>query len=226
MQRYDPSTYHDTLDESIARTTDEHHLAILKNFRRHSLLEAAGRWPDIFTPELTVAEPVYRLSNGDSTLVLDGLKEVTDWYASLATSPLRVLWGPIDYKIMVGDWGFTAHGTFGQQWDGQLLIDQGNGMFGGGNAAKGFESIESIDPDAHYNINETMVMLWLYDDKAKLIGELTYDDPASREIEKMDPADVLSVEEAERRLVPWWVSEFGQEWVDEHGLNRDPATVK
>ena len=45
-------------DELLARTDNPRHRAILTNFRRHALLEVAGRWPEILTPQMMVDTPV------------------------------------------------------------------------------------------------------------------------------------------------------------------------
>jgi hypothetical protein len=60
------------IDALIERTGNPRHRAILRNYRRHVLLELAGRWPEILTPEMTVARPVYRSVTGSRTTVYDG----------------------------------------------------------------------------------------------------------------------------------------------------------
>jgi hypothetical protein len=46
-------------------------------------------------------------------------------------------------------------------------------------------------------------MIWPYDDRGRLVGEDVWEpDPDQAEITKLDPADVLTTEEAGRLLAP------------------------
>jgi hypothetical protein len=45
-------------------------------------------------------------------------------------------------------------------------------------------------------------MIWPYDENAKLIGEHIYTDPSSACVEKGDPADVITPEQAAELVTP------------------------
>jgi hypothetical protein len=46
-------------------------------------------------------------------------------------------------------------------------------------------------------------MIWPYDDRGRMIGENVWEpDPASADVTKLDPADVMTTEEAGRLLEP------------------------
>ena len=49
------------VDTAIDRTTNPLHKAILENYRRHANLEVCGLWEQILVPDMTVADPVYRI---------------------------------------------------------------------------------------------------------------------------------------------------------------------
>ena len=60
-------------DNLLETNTNPRHRRILSNYRRHAMLEVSGRYEEIFTPEMTVEHPFYRISSADGVLELDGL---------------------------------------------------------------------------------------------------------------------------------------------------------
>src|SRR5215470_11135311 len=66
-------------------------------------------------------------------------------------------------------------------------------------AAKEFKA----DPNAMYLYSSFVEMVWLYDDRGRLLGEDVWEpEPDKAEIIKLDPADVLTSEESGRLLAP------------------------
>jgi hypothetical protein len=173
-------------DALLGRLENPRHRAIVANFRRHALLEVSGRWREILTPEMTVAHPVYRIVDNGQTLVFDGIEEVRGFYRGMTEAGLNVF-GPIEERLAVDDWGLAAEALFAQIMPGHVLVAQG-------------EDVD--DPDAHYLFSHRISMAWPYDDDAKLIGENVYEDPSTRTIEKLDPADVVTPQQAAALLAP------------------------
>ncbi len=172
--------------DALLRTTENpRHRAILSNYRRHALLEVSGRYEEILTPEMTIAEPVYRLTEGPHTLVLDGYQAVHDFYAGLSAVGAIVM-GPVDEEIVVADWGFASECMFHHLMPGRLLMDS--------------EDID--DPEATYVVKHILAFHWPYDDQQRLIGEHVYEDTASRVVEKVDPAAVITPAQARELLAP------------------------
>jgi hypothetical protein len=187
-EMYDPGNLTRGIDAMIAQTTNARHLAILRNYRRHAILEVTGNWEQILTPEMTVTHPHYRITERGQTLVLDGIEQVSAFYATIAESGLAPLFGPIRERFMVGDWGLSSHGLWGHQLPGPVAVEQG---------------IEVDDPDAFYYLTHWYASVWLYDEHCKLIGEHIFEDTGSRQSWKMDPADVISLDEAYARVQPY-----------------------
>jgi hypothetical protein len=181
MERYEPKHIFRWIDAFIAETTNPHHLAILRNYRRHGIFEVTGNWQWILTPEMTVDHPHYRINLGGDTLVLDGREAVGDFYEGLKQTGLMSTFGPIREQFLVGDWGLASHGLWGHQIPGAVAIEQGHTV---------------DDPDAFYNVTVLQATVWHYTPDAKLIGEHIFEDTGSRTIEKLDPADVLTPAEA------------------------------
>jgi len=60
-----------------------------------------------------------------------------------------------------------------------------------------------VDPDATYLTKTAEHMIWPYDDHGRLIGEDVWEyDESVREIISLDPAEVLTVEQAAELLAP------------------------
>src|SRR5512140_1792720 len=99
-------------DELLARTDNPRHRAILRNFRRHALLEVAGRWQEILTPQMMVDCPVYRINENGRSVHLSGLEAIAGFYKDIADRGLHVF-GPIEEQMAVADWGLAIESLFG-----------------------------------------------------------------------------------------------------------------
>jgi hypothetical protein len=192
---YDPRNLTKGIDEAIAKTTDPRHLAILRNYRRHAIFEVTGNWKQILTPEMTVAHPHYRITERGQTLVLDGVDQVSGFYAMIAESGLAPLFGPISERFMVSDWGVSSHGLWGHQLPAAAAVEQG---------------IDADDPDGFYYLTHWYSTVWLYDGDCKLLGEHIFEDTGTREWWKMDPADVITLEDAYARVQPFLDEELAR----------------
>ncbi len=173
-------------DALLAVTENPRHRAILLNFRRHALLEVSGRWKEILRPEMIVDDPYYRINENGNSVHLRGIAEIGAFYAGLTEAGLNVF-GPIRENIAVADWGLAIESFFGNHVPGRVLRDQG-------------EDVD--DPDAYYQLTHYMASFWPYDADCRLVGEHIYEDTGSRRIEKMDPANVITPEQARRLLAP------------------------
>ena len=172
-------------DELLRTVDNPRHRAILSNYRRHALLEVSGRYEEILTPAMTVAHPVYRLTEGAHAIVLDGRDQVRDFYAGLVAAGAIVM-GPVDEELVVADWGFASECMFHHFMPGRLLMD-----------------VEDIDdPEATYVVKHVLAFHWPYDERGLLIGEHVYEDVASRVVEKVAPEDVVTPARARELLAP------------------------
>jgi hypothetical protein len=174
------------VDRSLEVTENPRHRQILENYRRHGLLEVSGRWPEIFDPEMTVEHPVYRITEGGRSLLLDGREQVQEFYRGMSEAGNLVMILE-DEEIAVADWGFASESIFNHYTPGRVLIEGGDDV---------------DDPDAWYLLRHRLAMVWHYDDRARMIGEHVYEDATSREIVKLGPEDVVTREEARETLAP------------------------
>jgi hypothetical protein len=185
MSEWDITRITAATDELLRTTENPRHRAILTNYRRHALLEVSGRYEEILVPEMTVEHPVYRLTEGPHTLVLDGHAQVHDFYAMLSAAGAIVM-GPAEEELVVADWGFASECMFHHLMPGRMLMD----------------SDDIDDPDAVYVVKHILAFHWPYDEQARLIGEHVYEDTASRVVEKVAPEDVVTPAMAREALAP------------------------
>ena len=186
MAKLDISTTTAAIDRLLEVTENPRHRQILENYRRHALLEVSGRWPEILDPEMTVEHPVYRITEGGRTMLLDGREQVGEFYGGMTEVAAHLMVLEDEY-IAVADWGFASESIFNHQASGLFLIASGE---------------EVDDPDGFYLLRHRLSMVWHYDDRARMIGEHVYEDATSREITKIAPEDVLTPQEAADMLAP------------------------
>jgi hypothetical protein len=175
------------VERVLAVTENPRHRYLLQSYLRHRYLESAGRYQEILTPEMTVEHPYYRFSLiGQPRFALDGREQVAAVYQHWTQTNQCVFYVE-DETVAVGDHLIVGRGIGYQQRLGSELA--GSGV--------------DADPEAMYLERFQMVMIWPYDDRCRLIGEDLWEfDDAERALIKLDPADVLTAEQAGGLLGP------------------------
>ncbi len=173
--------------ELLARTRNPRHRYLLEAYDRHRNLEHAGRYEEIFTPEMTVERPVYRFNMlGQPPLVLEGREQVEPVYALWAETDQSIFYSESE-SIAVGDRLIVSTMIGYQQTLGAAL------------AAGGIDA----DEDAMYLVRGRVAMVWPYDDRGRLIGENVWEyDDAEHELIKLAADEVLTTERAAELLAP------------------------
>jgi hypothetical protein len=175
MNRFEQAVY-DCMKPTaklLERTTKPLHRAILLNFWRHVHLEGAGEYDKIVAPDMMVDRPVYRVSWGAKPAVIEGKDGVRGFYNSVGEA---VLWHSDD-RLAVEDWGLCDEIVFHQLAAGSDL------------KAIGYE-VEHAD--RLYHVFSWQAFVWLYDERARLIGEHLYEDKTSLRIEEVDPSEAIT----------------------------------
>jgi len=170
--------YLENIEESIKGTQSEHHRAILRGYKKHACYEFGSATENIFTPEMTVADPRYTVKLGrgaENVDVFDGETAVKGFY-DFVNSQLVIF---VNENLWVNDWGLASRADLIRIVDGQQLASEG---------------VEVDDPSATYAESTHIAMFWPYDAEAKLIGDHVYqlEDPV---VEKVAPGDEFTVEE-------------------------------
>ena len=172
--------------ELLERTDDRRHRFMLQAYDRHRNLEMAGRYPEIFAPEMTVEEPVYHFSLLDETLVLEGREQVEAQYHEWTETDQCIFYVEQE-EIAISDHMIVSRSIMFQQTPGSVL------------AAAGVPA----EANATYLVKTNEVMVWPYDDRCRLIGEDVWEyDTTGRDFIKLDAADVLTSEQSGALLEP------------------------
>lgn len=185
MSHFDITKTNVAVERLIETTENPRHLYMLHAYNRHRYLEMAGRYEEIFTPDMTVAEPVYHFNMLGQTMTLRGTEEVKDVYSQWTDSAQCVFYAENE-KLAVSDDMIVSTSVLYQQAPGRVL------------AAEGLP----VDPEAWYLMKSAEHMIWPYEN-GLLVGEDVWEyDETVREVIPLDPSDVLTVEQSGTLLSP------------------------
>lgn len=176
------------IDELLATTTKPRHRYLLQAYYRHRFLEIAGRYEEIFAPEMTVSSPVYNFKYSGIDARLTGADAVKGLYGLWAQTNQAIFYVEKE-QVAVADNFVASVSTMIQQILGKSLSERGI----------------KVDDDNAYYLYKTYgaQMVWPYDDQGRLIGEDVWEtQPEKSEVIKLDPADVVTTEQANRLLAP------------------------
>ncbi|TIC80003.1 hypothetical protein [Nocardioides sp. GY 10127] len=168
--------------------TDRRQRLMLENFRRHGMYEVAGRWTEILDPALTVEHPVYRVADGPSTEVFDGMEAVRGFYGGMTDAGLNVLF-PIWERMAVSDWGIAFESQLAHVVPGELMAVMGH---------------EVEDTSVTYLLSQRVSNVWPFNDeeRPRLLGEHVYLDQASAEAWVLPEEHVVTPKMATEALSP------------------------
>ena len=187
IKQLDITKQNEAVEQTLQRTENPRHRYMLQAYLRHRYLESAGRYQEIFDPAMTVEHPFYRFTLLQGRFNLDGREQVEAMYHHWTVTNQAVFYVE-DEQVAVGDHLIVGRGISYQQTLGAEL------------AAAGVDA----DKDAMYLLRSQICMVWPYDDRCRLIGEDVWEfDGAERAIFKLDPADVLTAQQAGQLLAPF-----------------------
>ena len=188
MSRLDITKQNVAVEKVLANTDNPRHRYLLQAYLRHRYLESAGRWEEILDSSLTVDVPHYRFNvSGQDPFTLTGKDQIGMLYGHWTNTNQCVFYVE-DEDVAVGDHMVIGRGIGYQQTLGSEL------------AAAGLD----VDPEAMYLKKSQIMMLWPYDDQCRLLGEDVWEfDTAEAGLYKLDPADVLTAQQAGELLAPF-----------------------
>ena len=175
------------VQELIAVTENPRHRYLLEVYDRHRNLEHAGRFEEIFAPEMTVEHPVYRFNMlGQPPMKLEGREQVEPLYRLWAETNQSIFYNESE-TVAVGDYLVVSTMVGYQQTLGSVLAETGI----------------DADPEAMYLRRGRVAMIWPYDERCRLVGENVWEyDDSEHELVKLEPDEVLSTQQAAERLDP------------------------
>jgi hypothetical protein len=185
-KRFDISRTNRAVERLTATTDNPRHRYLLHAYSRHRYLQIAGRVEEIFAPEMTVAEPVYRFNMLGTTTTLAGAEAVKKVYREW-TRTAQCIFYTDNEKLAVSDNMIVSTSTRYQQTPGSILAAGG----------------APLDPDAFYLMKTAEHMICPYDDRGRWVGEDVWEyDESVREIIALDPTMVITAEQSGRLLAP------------------------
>jgi hypothetical protein len=177
MPRFDITKTNAAAERLIETTTDPKHLYLLPAYNGHRYLEMAGRFEEIFAPDMTAEKPVYHFNMLGKTVTLEGAEVVKAVYSEWADTHQCIFYAD-DENIAISDSMIVWMSTIYQQTHGKILAAEG----------------VPVDPEAWYLVKTAEHMIWPYDEQGRLIGEDVWEyDETVREFIKLDPSEVLTV---------------------------------
>lgn len=176
------------IDALLETTTNPRHRFLLEAYHRHRFLEIAGRYEEIFAPEMMCDNPVYHFFISGYNATLTGTEAVKGFYAAWADSNQSIFYSENEQLAVADNFICSVVDQY-QQTLGSQLISNG---------------IEVDDENAYYLLKiPGMQMVWPYDDQGRLVGEDVWEPfPEKREISKLDPSEVLTSAESGKLLDP------------------------
>jgi hypothetical protein len=180
MPEFDIRKTNIAVEQLLEATENPRHRYMLEAYNRHRYLEMAGRYKEIFEPEMTVEHPVYHFDFFGQQLKLDGREQVEAVYREWTETDQCVFYSESE-ELAVGDTMIVSRWVSYQQTLGAALV------------AMGIDA----DADAMYLASTRIVMVWPYDARCRMVGEDVWEyDSSERQFIKLEPADVLTAERA------------------------------
>lgn len=186
MTRFDITQTNRAVERLIETTDNPRHLYLLHAYNRHRYLEMAGRYEEIFAPDMTVEKPVYHFNMLGKCLTVEGAEAVKSLYSAWADTAQCIFYAD-DERLAISDTMIVSTSFIYQQTPGAVLAAEG----------------APVNPKATYLVKTAEHMIWPYDDQGRLVGEDVWEyDETSREFIELDPTDVLTVEQSAKLLDP------------------------
>jgi hypothetical protein len=208
MPKYDVTKLNVGIEKCLAVTTNPRHRFLLQAYYRHRFLEVAGRYDEIFAPEMMVPNPVYHFHAGGTPADLRGQDNVKGLYHMWAETNQSIFFAENE-QVAVADNFVASTVTVHQQvWGKALTLGRVASYLPGFLSEAILQKVLArknwkADENAMYLYTTFIEMIWPYDDRGRLIGEDVWEpDPDKAQIVKLDPADVLTTAEARRLLDP------------------------
>jgi len=198
------------VDRCLAVTTDLRHRFLLLAYARHRLLEVAGRYEELFTPDMMSPLAVYHMNGAGVSVVLDGQQQIRSLYRMWSQTNQTIFYAE-DEEVAVTDHYVTSVARVAyQQVSGKSL--RANKLLAKLpkfvarrllDSALAEEKHHADDNDMYVQKLYGLQMIWRYDDQGLLLGEDVYEPLAHRaEYIKLDPSQVMKVATAAQLLGP------------------------
>jgi hypothetical protein len=209
MPKFDITKLNVAIDKLLETTENPRHRFLLQAYSRHRYLEVAGRYEEIFAPDMMSMDPVYHFHQAGVETVVRGQDQVKSLYRMWAETNQSIFFVEHE-EVAVADHFIASVVTSYQQVSAKGLR-QGKFLSHLPSSIAHKIVEKALSQKAHTaNDNDMLLyktvgmqMVWPYDDRGRLIGEDVWEpEPSKAEITKLDPADVLTTEQSAKLLAP------------------------
>ena len=208
MAKHDITKTNIAITRLLETTTNPRHRFLLLAYDRHRNLEMAGRYEEIFAPEMMAERPIYHVHADKTNAKLEGQDAVKSLYRMWAETNQSIFYTENE-QVAVADNFIASVTTVYQQVSGKALMMNtvlahlpgfiSEAVLHRALAAKGLRA----DENSMYIYKNVIEMIWPYDDRGRLIGEDVWEpDPDKAEITKLDPSEVLTTAQSAKLLNP------------------------
>lgn len=197
------------IDKLLEVTENPRHRFLLQAFSRHRYLEVAGRYEEIFAPDMMSANPAYHMHTVRIIHTnLEGQEQVKSLYRMWAETNQSIFYVENE-EVAVADHFIATVSPFQQQvWGKALTANKALSYLPHAISDRILEKLLNAkglkaDENAMYLYKSVFEMIWPYDDRGRLIGEDVWEpEPDKAELIKLDAADVLTTPQAAMLLAP------------------------
>jgi hypothetical protein len=208
MPKHDITKLNVAIDKLLAVAQSPRHRFLLQAYSRHRYLEVAGRYEEIFAPEMMTPNLCYHFHVGGMNAKLEGQDGVKSLYRMWAETNQSIFYAENE-QVAVADNFVASALIFHQQVAGQSLTFNKALSYPPGFLSdailKRVLSRKGVtaDENAMYLYSNFVESVWPYDDRGQLIGEdVREPDPDKADIIKLDRADLVTIAESRKLLDP------------------------
>ena len=205
MPKLDITKLNLTAERLLETTTNPRHRFFLQAYCRYRYLEVAGRYEEILAPDMMSADPVYHFNQAGIDTALRARELLKNLYRMWAETNQNIFFVE-EEEVAVADHFIASVSTLYQQVSAKGLKQAQLP------SAISRRLVEKVlartgctirDNDVYLYKAVGMQMIWSYDDQGRLRGEDVWEpEPSQAELFKLNPADVLTIEESARLVAP------------------------
>jgi len=207
MPKFDITKLNVAVDKLLETTGNPRHRFMLQAFGRHRYLEVSGRYEEICAPDMLITDPLFRFHYTGLDFELRGQDEVKGLYRMWAET--NQIFFPEYEEVAVADHFIASVATAHQQvsgkgqWQARFLSYLPSAASSKLLKTALRKTQHHADTSDMYLYKTKGILICPYDDRGRLAGEEVWEpDSSGAELIKLDPADVLTTEEAAKLLAP------------------------
>lgn len=209
MKNLDITRLNVAVDRLLDVTENPRHRFLLMAYARHRALEVAGRYEEIFAPDMMAPRAVYHLTVGGNDAIFSGHDQIKSLYRMWAQTNQTAFYIETE-EVSVSDHYVTSVSTAYQQISGKSL--RANKLLGVLpkfisrrllERALSQDKHQADDNDMYLHKFVGVQMIWPYDDRGRLLGEDVYEPLHDQsELIRIDAKDVMHTDRARQLLAP------------------------